>query len=175
MAGFVRGIMGNMESKAESFLKNLLINTHVIDAAQTVGVKKIVAMGTVAAYPDPAPAYPITEDMIWSGAPHTSENSYGQAKRAMLAMLQAYQESYGLPFVFAISTNLYGPYDNFDVKHGHVIPSLIRKFYEAKCDGGTVTVWGDGSAQRDFMYIDDTAAALVACMERAQWAGIPSV
>lgn len=165
LAGFVRGIMGNMQNKATSFLHNILMNTHVVEATWQSKAKKIVAMGTVAAYPDPAPAYPITEEMIWQGAPHGSENSYGHAKRAMLAQLEAYRESYGLDYAFAISTNLYGPNDNFDTEHGHVIPSLVRKFYEAKQTSATVTVWGNGEAKRDFLYSADMAAALVALME----------
>ena len=166
MAAAVYGIMGNMENKGLSFLNNVLINTHVIEASRLAKVKKIVAMGSVVVYPYPPPALPLAEHMIWQGQPHESENSYGHAKRAMLAQLKAYQESYNMDFAFAISSNLYGPHDKYDIKYGHVVPSLIRKFYEAKMNNGTVQVWGDGSPARDFVYASDAADALLIIMDK---------
>jgi len=166
MAGHVFGIMGNMKNQAAAYLNNTLINTHVIEASQRVAVKKIVAMGTVAMYPDPLPSNPLREETIWQGAPHHSEHGYAHAKRGMLAMLEAYRESYGMAYALAFSTNLYGPHDRFNIETGHVIPSLIRKFHEAKINNGTVTVWGDGSGQRDFLYIKDAAAALQLILEK---------
>lgn len=165
-AAAVYGIMGNMENKRRSYLENTLINVHVIESAMRVGIKKIVAMGTGCIYPFPPPAYPLKEDMVWQGKPHYSEDSYAHAKRSMLAQLSAYKESDGLQFAFVISTNLYGPHDKFDIAHGHVVPSLIRKFYEAKNNGGKVSVWGNGSAQRDFIYSEDVGRALLAIMDR---------
>jgi len=164
MAGRVRGLGGNMNDQGAAYLDNLLMNTYVIDACQKFGVKKIVAMGTVAMYPDPLPCNPLREETIWMGEPHHSEYGYAQAKRSMLAQLVAYQENYGLPFVMAISTNLYGPFDRFNIQTGHVVPSLIKKFYDAKKSGEKVVIWGDGSAQRDFLYIKDAVRALVLLM-----------
>jgi GDP-L-fucose synthase len=164
-AARVYGIMGNMKNKALSFYDNVMINTNVIDAAQKVGVKKITAMGTGAVYPYPSPGLPLKEDMVFLGEPHHAENSYAHAKRAMLAMLKAYEESYGLQWAYVVSCNLFGPRDKFDVEFGHVVPSLIKKFYDAKRSGGPVVVWGDGSAQRDFMYVKDTARAGLAIMK----------
>lgn len=165
MAGFVRGIMGNMRNQGEAYLKNILINTHVIDACHKAGVKKVVAMGTVAMYPDPEPGIPLAEGAVWKGPPHFSEYGYAQAKRGMLAQLQAYENSYGLPYAFAFSTNLYGPHDRFNTETGHVIPSLVKQFHDAKQEKVPVTVWGDGSAQRDFLYIKDAARALHTIMD----------
>jgi GDP-L-fucose synthase len=165
-AAAVYGIMGNMENKGISFLNNTLINTHVIEASRVINVKKIVAMGTGCVYPYPPPALPLTEDLIWKGEPHVSEDSYAHAKRAMLAQLNAYRESYGLNFAFVISGNLYGPQDKFDIHHGHVIPALVRKFYEAKKNKTPVMVWGDGSARRDFLFSEDVARALIIIMEK---------
>lgn len=165
LAAAVFGIMGNMKQKGLSFFHNTLINTHVVEASRLAGVKKIVAMGSGAAYPYPSPGLPLREDMIWSGPPHAAEDSYGHSKRAMLAQLIAYQENYDLDYAFVISCNLYGPYDKFDVEFGHVVPSLIRKFYEAKQLGNEVVVWGNGSAQRDFLYGKDAANALVNIMD----------
>jgi GDP-L-fucose synthase len=157
-----------MENKGVSFRDNVLINTNVIEACRLSGVKKIVAMGSGCVYPYPSPGLPLKEDMVWQGRPHESEDSYAHAKRAMLAQLIAYREQYGLPYAFVISGNLYGPHDKFDVEHGHVTPSLVRKFVEAKSSGGRVSVWGNGSARRDFIYCTDVARALVAIMHHIE-------
>jgi GDP-L-fucose synthase len=160
MAGFVRGIMGNMRNQGESYLKNTLINTHVVDACHEAGVKKVVAMGTAAMYPDLDPGVPLVEGDVWKGPPHPSEYGYSQAKRGMLAQLQTYENSYGMPYAFAFCTNLYGPHDRFNIETGHVIPSLIKKFHDARKAKTQVTVWGDGSAHRDFLYIKECSRAL---------------
>jgi GDP-L-fucose synthase len=161
LAGYVNGIMGNLKNKGLAFYNNILINTHTVEASRLVGVKKIIAMGTVAAYPDLREIPSYKEDMIWSGYPHQSEDSYAHAKRALLAQLISYKESYDMDYSFAISTNLYGPHDRFDIHFGHVIPSLVAKFYQAGVHGGDVNVWGDGSAVRDFLYSEDAATALI--------------
>lgn len=167
-AAHVFGIMGNMCNQGESFLKNLLINTHVVEASRQIEVKKIVAMGSGCVYPYPSPGLPLKEDMVWSGEPHSSEWAYAQAKRAMYAQLKAYKDNYNLSYAFVISGNLFGPRDKFDIEFGHVTPSLVRKFYEAKQSGGTVSVWGDGSARRDFMYVDDVADAMIHIMDHLE-------
>lgn len=164
-AARVYGILGNMKNKALSFYDNVMINTNVVDAAQKVGVKKITVMGTGAVYPYPSPGLPLKEEMIFFGEPHHAENSYAHAKRAMLAMLNAYEESYGMEWAYVVSCNLFGPRDKFDTEFGHVVPSLIKKFYDAKESGENVIVWGDGSAQRDFMYVKDTARITLDVME----------
>lgn len=165
MAGFVRGIMGNMRNQGEAYLKNTLINTHVIDACHKGGVKKVVAMGTAAMYPEPESGVPLAEADVWKGPPHPSEYGYAQAKRGMLAQLQTYEDSYRMPYAFAFSTNLYGPHDRFNTETGHVIPSLVKKFHDATRAKTPVTVWGDGSAHRDFLYIKDAARALHTIMD----------
>lgn len=165
-AGYVNGLMGNLRNQGVAWIQNTLININVVEACHQVGVKKIVALGTVAMYPDPLPSNPLYEECLWQGPPHHSEYGYAMAKRGMLAQLETYRESYGLPFAVALSTNLYGPYDRFNLETGHVVPSLIRKFFEAKQDGKTVTVWGDGSARRDFIYIGDAIRGLHLIMDR---------
>jgi GDP-L-fucose synthase len=161
LAGYVFGILGNMRNQAESYLRNTLINTHVVDACHKTKVKKVVAMGTVAMYPDPLPSDPLREDTMWMGAPHSSERGYAYAKRGMLAHLEVCHDSYGMKSACAISTNLYGEHDRFNIDTGHVLPTLVRKFYEARQAGTTVSVWGDGSAVRDFMYIRDAVRGLL--------------
>lgn len=168
LAARVYGIMGNMRNKGSSFLDNALINTHAVEAARLAGARKIVAMGSGCVYPYPPPGVPLTEDMVWSGPPHPSEDSYAHAKRAMLAQLMAYHEQYDLPYAFVISGNLYGPRDKFDPEFGHVTPALVRKFHEARLSGGEVTVWGHGTARRDFTYADDCARALLCIMQSVQ-------
>lgn len=170
LAARVYGILGNMENKGLSYFENVMINTNVVEASRLAKVKKIVAMGSGAVYPYPPPRKLLEEDDIWSGKPHPSEDSYAHSKRAMFAQLVAYKEQYGLDFVFAISGNLYGPNDKFDIQHGHVTPALIAKFYAAKAAGTKVSVWGNGSAVRDFTYSTDAALALYTSMQKGEGA-----
>ncbi len=165
-AGRVYGILGNMMNQGLSFYDNVMINTNVVEAARKFSVEKITVMGTGAVYPYPPPGTPLKEEMIHFGVPHASERAYANAKRAMLTMLEAYEESYGLKWAYIVSCNLFGPYDRFDVQFGHVVPSLVKKFYDAKQNGTDVSVWGDGSAQRDFMYSRDAARVFQEIMEK---------
>ena len=166
-AACVYGIIGNMNNPGQSFLENIQINTNVIEAARQVGVKKVTAMGTGCVYPFPPLRTPLVEDDIFMGRPHPSESGYAHAKLAMLAQLETYNGISGMDFAYIVSCNLFGPRDKFDPINGHVVPSLIRKFYEAARDGTDVTVWGDGSARRDFIYIKDMARAAVMVMDNA--------
>lgn len=159
LAARVWGIMGNMSNKGVAYLENIRINTNVVEAARLSGTVKVVAMGSTAVYSDSV-TLPMSEDQIWKGAPHHSEAPYAHTKRSMLAHLEAYRDQYGLEFAFGISTNLFGPYDKFDEKFGHVIPSLISKFYRGAELGEQVSVWGTGKAERDFIYSEDAALAL---------------
>lgn len=170
LAAKVYGILGNMENKGLSFFENVMINTNVVEAARLSHVRKIVAMGSGAVYPYPPPRRLLEEEDIWSGKPHPSEDSYAHSKRAMFAQLVAYKEQYGLDFVFAISGNLYGPHDKFDIEHGHVTPALVAKFHAAKVAGTKVSVWGNGSAVRDFTYSTDAALALLTVMGKGEGA-----
>ncbi|MBU3071659.1 NAD-dependent epimerase/dehydratase family protein [Aestuariicella sp. G3-2] len=165
LAGKVYGLGGNSKYKADVIYENIMINTNVIHASHLVNVNKIVAMGTVAMYPDPPVSNPALETDLWQGYPHKSEESYAVAKLAMLSMLEAYKESYQLDYAFPLSTNLYGPGDRFNDETGHVIPSLIKKFYDAKQSDGSVTVWGTGKAERDFLFSADAADGLICIME----------
>lgn len=164
-AAKVYGIMGNMCNKAKSFYENIMINTNVIQGAHLAGTKKITVMGTGCVYPYPSPSLPLKEDIIFNGRPHESEDSYAQAKRAMLAMCESYQESYDLDWAYVVSCNLFGPNDKFDAEFGHVVPALIKKFYDAKVQGKCAEVWGDGSAERDFLYVKDAAKAAIDIMQ----------
>ena len=163
-AARVYGIGGNMANQAKSFVENTRINTSVVDAAYRADVKKITVMGTNAVYSSEAPL-PHREIDIFFGRPHQSESGYGHAKRGMLAMLEAYEENYGTAWAYLVSGNLYGPRDRFDPVTGHVIPTMMWKFYEASVDRtATVDLWGDGSPRRDFLYVRDLARAAHATM-----------
>ncbi|HLW87345.1 MAG TPA: NAD-dependent epimerase/dehydratase family protein [Terriglobales bacterium] len=165
MAGLVRGLLYNLSNHGEAYLKNTLINTHVIEACHEAGVKKVVAMGSVAMYPELDHGTPLTEEDVWKGPPHSSQYGYAQAKRGMLAQLQTFEASYGMPYALAFCASLYGPHDRFNSETGHVVPSLIKKFHDARQAKTNVTVWGDGSAHRDFLYIKDCCRALHVIMD----------
>lgn len=161
LAARVHGIGGNTKYKSDILYENVMINTNVIEQARRADVKKIVAMGSGCVYPELKGQEELFEEQIWIGPPHPSEDSYAHSKRLMLAQLDAAKDQYGLASAFAISGNLYGPHDNFDAENGHVTPSLIAKFFEAKNLGKPVSVWGSGIAIRDFSYCDDAARALI--------------
>lgn len=161
-AAKVYGIQGNATHRKQAFTDNILINTHVIDACDKWGVRKIVAMGSNCVYSDQDSSHPLEEVEVWNGPVAAHEAPYGNAKRAMLAMLEAYD----IPYAFVVASNMYGPFDRFDTRHGHVIPSLVRKFYEASCVGGSVCVWGDGTQQRTLLFSKDAARGLIEIMNK---------
>lgn len=165
MAARVYGIMGNMNNKGLSIYDNVMINTNVVECSRRAGVRKVVAMGSGCVYPYPPPAERLEENMMLMGPPHHSEDSYAHSKRLLYAMLEAYRYQYGMDYVFVISGNLYGPYDSFDINNGHVIPSLVHKFYTAAQKGEKIFPWGTGKAKRDFTYVSDVAEALILMME----------
>jgi len=165
-AACVYGIMGNMNNQGKSFLENTKINCSVIEAAMSAQVEKITVMGTGAVYPAPPKSLPLKESEIFDGRPDPHEAGYAHAKRGMLAMLEAYQTNYGLDWAFIVSCNLFGPRDKFDPVNGHVVPSLVAKFYDAKRNGTPVTIWGDGSAKRDFLYVKDAARVGMLAMDK---------
>lgn len=164
LAGAVYGIGGNLREPSRIFLENTLMNTHVVEASRRIKVKKIIGMGSICAYPSP-PNGELCEDQIFYGEPHPGERAYGQSKRALLAHLESIQSSGEMDCAFAISTNLYGPNDHFNLETGHVIPSLIRKFYEATKTKQAVAIWGDGLSKRDIMHSWDASLALIDIMK----------
>jgi GDP-L-fucose synthase len=166
LAGWVAGIQGNLDFGGQAFYENVTMNVNVIEASRRSGVRKVVAAGSTAVYPDGI-ALPMREDDLWYGPPHASEAPYGHAKRAMLAQLAAYERQYGMAYAYLICTNLYGPDDRFDEQHGHVVPSLVKLFHDARCAGvDRVVVWGDGSPTRDLLFADDAARGFLAAALR---------
>jgi GDP-L-fucose synthase len=155
-AAKVGGIWGNMHYKGDFFRDNILMNTHVIEAARLHGVKKLVAFLSTCVFPDDV-AYPLTESKIHLGKPHTSNDAYAYAKRMTDIQIRAYKEQYDLDYVSVIPTNIYGPKDLFDLKNGHVVPSLIHRCFLARERGENLEVWGSGTPLREFIYSEDVA------------------
>ena len=159
-AAKVGGIGANAYYPGHFIYDNLMIQTNVIHAARKFGVKKLLFLGSSCIYPKFA-EQPITEDQLLGGHLEPSNDSYAIAKIAGIKMCQAYRKQYGFNAISLMPTNLYGPNDNYDLDSSHVLPAMIRKFHEAKDE---VTLWGDGSAMREFLYVDDLAEAAFKCM-----------
>ena len=159
-AAKVGGIGANAYYPGHFIYDNLMIQTNVIHAARKFGVKKLLFLGSSCIYPKFA-EQPITEDQLLGGHLEPSNDSYAIAKIAGIKMCQAYRKQYGFNAISLMPTNLYGPNDNYDLDSSHVLTAMIRKFHEAK---DKVTLWGDGSAMREFLYVDDLAEAAFKCM-----------
>ena len=160
LAAEVGGIGANRASPGRFFYANLAMGLHLIEHARRRGLKKFVQVGTICAYPKFTPV-PFREEDLWNGYPEETNAPYGIAKKALLVMLQAYRQQYGLNGIYLLPVNLYGPGDNFNPESSHVIPALIRKFVAAADSGAeTVEVWGTGSASREFLYVADAARGL---------------
>jgi GDP-L-fucose synthase len=165
-AARVGGILANSTYPADFIRENLLIQTHVIDAAYRYGVKKLLFLGSSCIYPKHAPQ-PMKEEYLLTGPLEPTNEAYAVAKIAGLKMVQYYRRQYGFNGISLMPTNLYGPGDRFDPEQSHVIPALLRRFHEAKEGGfGEVVVWGTGTPRREFLYVDDLADAAVFLMGR---------
>ncbi len=166
LAARVGGIEANRLHPAEFFYDNLMIGTQLLHESWRRGVPKFVAIGTICAYPKFTPV-PFREEDLWNGYPDETNAPYGLAKKMLLVQSQAYREQYGYDSIFLLPVNLYGPGDNFDLETSHVIPALIRKCVEAtKAGADHIVVWGDGSATREFLYVDDAAEGILLATER---------
>ncbi len=166
LAAEVGGIGANRAQPGRFFFSNLSMGMNLIEEARLRGVAKFVQVGTVCSYPKFTPV-PFREEDLWNGYPEETNAPYGIAKKALLVMLQAYRQQYGLNGIYLIPVNLYGPGDNFDLETSHVIPAMIRKFVEAKRqDLPRVELWGTGAASREFLYVDDAARGIVSALEQ---------
>lgn len=163
-AAKVGGILANNTYRADFLYDNLSIQNNLIHFAHVYGVKKLLFLGSSCIYPKMAPQ-PLKEDCLLSGFLEPTNEPYAIAKITGIKMCEAYRDQYGCNFISAMPTNMYGPNDNYHPENSHVLPALIRKFHEAKVQGNdSVTVWGDGSPFREFLYADDLANALVYLM-----------
>ncbi|MDP9200795.1 MAG: GDP-L-fucose synthase [Gemmatimonadota bacterium] len=165
-AARVGGILANSTYPADFIRDNLAIELNVIDAAWSVGVTKLLMLGSSCIYPRGSPQ-PIREECLLTGPLEPTNAPYAIAKIAGIALCQSYAKQFGARFISAMPTNLYGPGDNFDLESSHVIPALIRKCHEAKQSGAeSVVVWGTGKPKREFLYVDDLAGACVFLMQQ---------
>ena len=172
-AAKVGGIMANNNYKADFLTENLRIQTNIIESANRWNVKKLLFLGSSCIYPKFA-TQPISEDQLMTGSLEPTNDAYAIAKIAGIMMCQAYRQQYGFNAISLMPTNLYGPNDNFDLETSHVLPAMIAKFHYMKKHGyvidmggpyyGSVKLWGDGSAMREFLHVDDLAEACYTCM-----------
>ena len=165
-AAKVGGIMANNNYKADFLTENLQIQTNLIQQSYNFGVKKLLFLGSSCIYPKFA-TQPITEDQLMTGALEPTNDAYAIAKIAGIKMCQAYRQQHGFNAISLMPTNLYGPNDNFDLETSHVLPAMIAKFHSALDHSKywEVKLWGDGSAMREFLHVDDLAEACYTCMQ----------
>ncbi len=166
LAAVVGGIGANRENPGKFFYENLMMGVQLIDQARLLHVPKVVAVGTICAYPKFCPV-PFKEESIWDGYPEETNAPYGLAKKMLLVQSQAYRQQYGYNSIYLLPVNLYGPEDNFDPNSSHVIPALIRKCVEAKeRNAKEIVVWGTGKATREFLYVEDAARGIILAAEK---------
>ena len=165
LAAVVGGIGANRANPGRFFYDNAIMGIQLMEYARQAGVGKFVAVGTICSYPKFTPV-PFREEDLWNGYPEETNAPYGLAKKMLLVQAQAYREQYGFNAIYPMLVNLYGPSDNFDLESSHVIPALIRKCVEAKQrHDPAITLWGDGSPTREFLYVEDAAEALLSATE----------
>jgi GDP-L-fucose synthase len=166
LAGEVGGIGANRAHPGRYWYANLMMGSHVLEQCRLHGVRKLVLLGTICAYPKLAHV-PFREEDLWNGYPEETNAPYGIAKKALLVGAQAYRQQYGLESIYLLPVNLYGPGDNFDLENSHVIPALIRKMVGAReRHEPEVVLWGDGSPTREFLYVEDCAEAIWLAAQR---------
>ena len=166
LAGIVGGIGANMRNPGSLFFKNLMMGVQLIEQGRLHGIDKLVAIGTICAYPKFTPL-PFKENDLWNGYPEEINAPYGLAKKMMLVQSQAYRQQYRFNTIYLLPVNLYGPGDNFDPEYSHVIPALIKKVFDAKERGDkSIVAWGTGQASREFLYVEDAAEGIVLATEK---------
>jgi GDP-L-fucose synthase len=161
MAAKVGGIGYNREHPAEMYYDNIMMGSQLMHESWNAGVQKFVALGTICCYPKFTPV-PFKEDDLWNGYPEETNAPYGLAKKMLLVQSQAYRDQYKFNSIFLLPVNLYGPGDNFNPESSHVIPALVKKFYDAKKQGEKeVVIWGTGKATREFLYVEDAVEGIL--------------
>ncbi|MGH9898840.1 MAG: GDP-L-fucose synthase family protein [Pyrinomonadaceae bacterium] len=166
MAAIVGGIGANRMNPGRFFYDNAIMGIELMEYARLYNVEKFVAIGTICAYPKFA-SVPFKENDLWNGYPEETNAPYGLAKKMMLVQGQSYRAQYGFNAIYLLPVNLYGPGDNFDPETSHVIPAMIKKCIEARENNQKkITLWGDGSPTREFLYVEDAAQAIVLATEK---------
>ena len=165
LAAKVGGVKANSENLGSFYYDNIMINTNVLEAARRYKVKKVLSFLSTCIYPDKV-TYPLTEEQIHNGPPHSSNYAYAYAKRMLDIQSQAYRDQYNCNFVTVVPNNLFGEHDNFDLENSHLIPAIIRKVYEAKKKNQDVILWGDGKPLREFTYAKDLAKIVLLLLNK---------
>lgn len=166
LAAAVGGIGANNENPGSFFYDNIMMGVQLMEQARLAKVSKFVALGTICAYPKITPV-PFKEADLWNGYPEEITAPYGLAKKMLLVQSQGYRAQYGFHSIFLLPTNLYGPRDDFGSAKSHVIPALISKIYKAKeARSPYVEVWGDGTATREFLYVEDAAKGILMATQK---------
>jgi len=174
-AAKVGGILANNTYRAEFLYDNLMIQSNIIDSAHKAGVTKLMFLGSSCIYPKLAPQ-PLKEEYLLTGELEPTNEPYAIAKIAGIKMCDAYRAQYGSNFISVMPTNLYGPNDNYDLEKSHVLPALIRKFHEAKKNKEPhVMMWGTGTPKREFLHVDDLAAACFYLMQTYNESGLVNI
>lgn len=174
-AAKVGGILANNTYRADFIYENIMIQSNVIHSAYATGVKKLMFLGSSCIYPKMAPQ-PLKEEYLLTGLLEPTNEPYAIAKIAGIKMCDAYRSQYGCDFISVMPTNLYGPNDNYDLQNAHVLPSLVRKFHEAKLNNAPeVNIWGSGTPKREFLHADDLADACVYLMNNYSDAGLVNI
>ena len=163
-AAKVGGLHANMTQKGDFFYQNIMINTNVIESARKSGIKKLISFLSTCVFPNDS-EYPLNAQRIHEGKPHYSNDAYAYAKRMSDIQIQAYREQFGCQYFSVIPTNIYGPGDNYNLQNGHVVPTLIHKFYLAKKNNTPVEIWGTGNPLREFIYSEDVARLTMMLLE----------
>jgi len=170
-AAKVGGIGANSTYPADFLYQNLAIAQNVIHSAYQTGVRKLLNLGSSCIYPKLAPQ-PMKEEFLLTGPLEVTNEAYAVAKIAAIRLCKHFNDQYGTNYLSAMPTNMYGPGDNYDLNNSHVLPAMICKFHEAKVNDTVVTLWGDGSPFREFLYSDDLAEAIVFLLENKNYADI---
>ena len=174
-AAKVGGILANNTYRADFIYENIMIQSNVIHSAYATGVKKLMFLGSSCIYPKMAPQ-PLKEEYLLTGLLEPTNEPYAIAKIAGIKMCDAYRSQYGCDFISVMPTNLYGPNDNYDLQNAHVLPSLVRKFHEAKLNNASeVNIWGSGTPKREFLHADDLADACIYLMNNYSDAGLINI
>jgi GDP-L-fucose synthase len=169
LAARVGGIGANRDNPGSFFFENLMMGVQLLEECRLAGVRKLVTLGTICAYPKFTPV-PFREEDLWNGYPEETNAPYGLAKKMLLVQGQAYRQQYGMDVVHLLPVNLYGPKDNFDPASSHVIPALIKKCQDAlDRSEDEIEVWGTGEASREFLYVEDAARGI--CLAARRYSG----
>lgn len=163
-AGAVGGIGANISNPGKFFYDNAIMGLHVIEAARKYGVNKLVIIGSVCSYPETASIF--REDELWDGYPEPTNAPYGLAKKMLLVQAQAYRKQYNMEIIYLLLSNLYGPGEKMDPENSHVTAAIIQKCMTAKeTNEPSITLWGNGTQTRDFLFVDDAARGILQASE----------